>query len=174
MKSFTKNILATGMAIIAYTFAFAQQGATTSDISITSISLSAAGPVKKTAAVSNNTNPGNRPVTLTPSDDILKCTITVHNDNSGQTRMTTLVVTLPVDVTIVSNPFNAVVSKTGDQKRWGMPGCMVFDLFNMSPGSDKTIEFTFTKSVNGNKVGAYVYSACPDPDPTNNYKNASY
>jgi hypothetical protein len=81
---------------------------------------------------------------------------------------------MPIDVTIVSNPFNAVVSKTGDQNRWGMPGCLVFDLFNMSPGTDITIEFTFTKSVQGNKVGAYVYSASPDPEPANNFKNAVY
>jgi hypothetical protein len=169
-----RNTLAISIALIVCATASAQQGATTSDISITSISLSAAGPLKKTLAVSNNANSGNRPVTMTASDDILKCAITVHNDNSGNTRLTTLVITLPVDVTIVSNPFNAVVSKTGDQNRWGMPGCLVFDLFNMSPGSDKTIEFTFTKSTQGNKVGAYVYSACPDPDPVNNFKNASY
>lgn len=174
MKSFAKNILTISIALIAGAAASAQPQATPSDISITAISLSAAGPVKKTAAVSNNANSGNRPVTMTTSDDILKCTITVHNDNSGQTRMTTLVVTLPIDVTIVSNPFNAIVNKTGDQNRWGMPGCLVFDLFNMSPGLDKTVEFTFTKSVNGNKVGAYVYSACPDPDPANNFRNTTY
>ncbi|MEO8404567.1 MAG: hypothetical protein ABI480_08235 [Chitinophagaceae bacterium] len=44
----------------------------------------------------------------------------------------------------------------------------------MRPGADNTIEFTFTKSVNGNKVSAFVCSACPDPDPANNYKTTSY
>ena len=174
MKSFMRNTLAIIIAIMVCATVSGQQGATPSDISITAISLTAAGTLKKTPAISNNANSVNRPVTITPSDDILKCTITVHNDNTGHTRLTTLVVTMPVDVTIVSNTFSGVVSLTGDQNRWGMPGCLVFDLFNMSPGTDKTIEFTFTKSVQGNKVGAYVYSASPDPEPANNFKNASY
>ena len=169
-----RNTLAISIAFIVCTAASGQQGATPSDLSITALSLSPAGPLKKTPAISNNANSGNRPVTTTPSDDILKCSITVHNDNTGHTRMTTLVVTMPVDVTIASNTFSGVVSLTGDQNRWGMPGCLVFDLFNMSPGTDITIEFTFTKSVHGNKVGAYVYSASPDPEPANNFKNAVY
>jgi hypothetical protein len=174
MKSFTKNILTISIALMAGAVAFAQPQASPSDISITAISLTPAGQPKKIPAVSNNANPGNRPVTITASDDILKCTITVHNGTGGNTRLTTLVVTLPIDVTIVSNPSNAIVNKTGDQNRWGMPGSLVFDLFNMSPGSDITIEFTFTKSTQGNKIGTYVYSACPDPNPANNYKDAVY
>lgn len=175
MKSFARNILTVSIALIICTVAAAQQSGPT-DVSISTISIVAAGAVKKVPAVINNTNPANHaPVTITASDDILKCTITVHNGNGGgYTRETRLVVVLPVDVTIVSNPFNAIVNKTGDQNRWGMPGCLVFDLFVMSPGLDKTIEFTFTKSVQGNKVGAYVYSACPDPDPANNFKDVTY
>jgi hypothetical protein len=38
-----------------------------------------------------------------------------------------------------------------------------------------TVEFIFTKSPTGNnKVGAYAYSATPDPNPANNYKDATY
>lgn len=174
MKFFVKNILTIGSVLIASAAASAQPQAGPSDISITAISLTAAGQLKKVPAISNNTNPANRPVNVVASDDILKCAITVHNGNGGRTRQTTLVVSLPVDVTIVSNPSNAVVNKTGDQNRSGMPGCLVFDLFNMSPGVDISVEFTFTKSAQGNKVGAFVYSACPDPDPANNYKDATY
>ena len=36
------------------------------------------------------------------------------------------------------------------------------------------VEFTFTKSQYGNKVGAYAYSSSPDPNPANNYKDATY
>ena len=174
MKSFAKNILAASIALIAVAAASAQGQSGPSDLSISAITLTAAGPLKKVPVVGSNTSPTNHaPVTITASDDILKCTITVHNDG-GYTRLTTLVVVLPVDVTIVSNPFSAIVNKTGDQNRWGMPGCLVFDLFVMSSGLDKTVEFSFTKSVHGNKVGAYVYSACPDPEPANNFKNASH
>lgn len=173
MKSFARNILTAGIALIAGIAASSQGQSGPSDLSISAISLTAAGPLKKVPVVSNSTNPTNHPVTITASDDILKCTIIVHNDG-GYTRLTTLVVVLPVDVTIVSNPFPAIVNKTGDQNRWGMPGCLVFDLFVMSSGLDKTVEFSFTKSTHGNKVGAYVYSACPDPEPANNFKNASH
>lgn len=172
MKYFIKNMLATSVAVIFYIAASAQQFVA-SDISVTGLSLTAAGPVKKTPAISDNNNPMNRAITLTTSNDILKCSITVHN-GSGFTRQTTLVVQLPLDVSIVSNPSNAIVNNTAVQNRGGTPGSVVFDLFNLSPNSDISVEFSFTKSTSGNKIGAYVYSACPDPDPSNNYKTATY
>jgi len=43
----------------------------------------------------------------------------------------------------------------------------------MYVGQNITIEFNFKKSQYGNKVGAYAFSASPDPNPTNNYKEGS-
>lgn len=104
----------------------------------------------------------------------LKCTIIIQNENGGYANQTKLVVVLPVDITIVSNPHNPIMYRSGSDYRTGWPGSLVFDLHNMSVGQDKTIEFIFTMSPFGNKIGAYVFSGCPDPNPGNNFKETSY
>jgi hypothetical protein len=99
----------------------------------------------------------------------LKCTITVHNENDDDANEATLIVLVPVEVSIVSHPSNATVYTNGP---WAC--YLVFNLGHMTVGQDITVEFTLTKSKYGNKVGGYAYSRTPDPDPANNYKDATF
>src|ERR1035437_5872219 len=100
MKSFAKNMLATGIAVILCTAASAQQSGY-SDISISALSLNAAGALKKVPAKTDNTNPANHPVTITASDDILKCIITVNNVSRTNAYGAKLIVVLPAKVDVV-------------------------------------------------------------------------
>ena len=109
----------------------------------------------------------------TKTSDNLKCTITVHNENDDDARGTMLLVVLPVEVSVVSLPSNATLpsSVTTSQP---FAGYILFNLGQMAVQQNITLEFTFTKSKYGNKVGAYAYSESPDPNPANNYKDATY
>jgi Domain of unknown function DUF11 len=82
-------------------------------------------------------------------------------------------VVLPVEVTVVNMPSNAKLdpSVTATQT---FAGHIIFNIGHMAVGQNVTVEFTFTKSKYGNKVGAYAYSDSPDPNPANNYKDATY
>ncbi len=147
-----------------------------SDVSITSITIvPAPSLVKRPPKV-----PVNVPILPNvpaekvppPADLNLRCTITVHNENDDDANQTMLTVVVPVEVSIVANPFNAVVYKAGGTSPYA--GYLVFNLGNMAVGQNITVEFTFTKSLYGNKVGGYAYSASPDPNPANNYRDAVY
>lgn len=141
------------------------------DVSVTSVTITAAG-LKK---VSKGTDNINRPVekVVQAVDDNLKCTITIHNENDDDARGTMMVVVLPVEVSVVSMPSNAMLdpSVTATQTN---AGYIIFNLGQMAVQQNITVEFTFTKSKYGNKVGAYAYSDSPDPNPANNYKDATY
>lgn len=172
MKSFAKNMLATGIAVILCTAASAQQSGY-SDISISALSLNAAGALKKVPAKSDNTNPANHPVTITASDDILKCSITVSNATNAIAFGAKLIVVLPAEVTGVSLPSNA----TQFSERAGgstSPGYIQFDLLVIYPNRPVTVEFTFNKSKNANKVSAFAFTPVPDANPANNYKDVTY
>jgi hypothetical protein len=99
----------------------------------------------------------------------LKCTITVHNENDDDANEAQLIMLVPVEVSIVSHPSNASVHKSGP---WAC--YLIFSLGHMTVGQDITVEFAFTKSKYGNKVGGYAYSKSPDPEPANNYKDATF
>jgi hypothetical protein len=144
------------------------------DVSITSVTIAPAPVIRRpTKLPANTTILPNTPVERAPAppDANLKCSITVHNENDDDASQTMLVVVVPVEVSVVSKPANATVYPGG-----GSPfaGYLVFNLGNMYVGQNITVEFTFSKSVYGNKVGAYAYSASPDPNPANNYKDAVY
>lgn len=141
------------------------------DVSVTTVSLTAA---KSRSTISgelgkSRDQPGAKVV---PAGDNLKCTITVFSHNDDDANQTMLVVVVPVEVSIVSNPSNATIFRAGGTSPFA--GYLIFSLGNMAVGQSITVEFTFTKSVYGNKVGAYAYSASPDPNPANNYKDATY
>jgi hypothetical protein len=146
------------------------------DMSVTSISIIPAPVIKKPA----NIRSGQPVITETPAlkttapiDANLKCSITLHNENDDDAWGTMLVVTLPVEVTVVSMPSNAKAdpSVTATQP---IAGHLIFTIGHMAVGQNVTVEFTFTKSKYGNKVGAFAYSDSPDPNPANNYKDAAY
>jgi len=145
------------------------------DVSITSVTIVPAPSLfTRSAKIPNNPVIPNVPAekVATPIDANLKCRITVHNENNDDANQTMLVVVVPVEVSIVSNPSNATVYKAGGTSPFA--GYLVFNLGNMHVGQNITVEFTFTKSLYGNKVGGYAYSASPDPNPANNYKDATY
>ena len=136
------------------------------DLSITSISIVEDIAKKEGSKSDANTTFGN-----------LKCTIIIHNGNGGFARQIKMVIVLPVDITVISvasDPGIYTEYRSGNGNRGGWPGSLLFDLHNLAVGGDKIIEITFTRSAYGNKVGAYVFSGCPDPNPANNYKDASY
>lgn len=142
------------------------------DVSVTSVAITAAPTLKKISRVTENIN---KPVekVVQAVDDNLKCTITIHNENDDDAWGTMMVVVLPVEVSVVAMPLNATLdpSVTATQL---FAGYIIFNIGHMAVQQNVTIEFTFTKSKYGNKVGAYAYSDSPDPNPANNYKDATY
>jgi hypothetical protein len=171
MKSFAKNILATGMVAIVCTMAVAQPSGYP-DISISALSLTAAGPVKKAPAISNNANSSNHPVTITASDNILKCSITVSNASNKGAFNVKLIVVLPAEVTLGTLPLSARVINERGVSAW--PGYIQFELFSMAANQDITLEFTFNKLATANKLSAFVFNSVPDANPVNNYKEITY
>jgi Domain of unknown function DUF11 len=142
------------------------------DVSVTSVVISSAQSLKKTARGTDNIN---RPVekVVQAVDDNLKCTITIHNENDDDAWGTMMVVVLPVEVSVLVMPANATLDKSVTATQ-PLAGHIIFNIGHMTVGQNVTVEFTFTKSKFGNKVGAYAYSDSPDPNPVNNYKDAVY
>jgi hypothetical protein len=144
------------------------------DVSVTSVAITAVPTIQKQNKVSNSVplpNTGTQKTTVvTAADATLKGSITVHNENDDDAQQTMLVVVLPVEVKILSKPANATLVTAGAP----YAAYLVFNLGNMAVQQNISVEFTFTKSQFGNKIGAYAYSASPDPNPANNYKDAVY
>ena len=141
------------------------------DVSVTAVTITPAA-LKKVARPTDNINKPQEKI-VQAVDDNLKCSITIHNENDDDAWGTMMVVVLPVEVTVVSMPSNAKLdpSVTATQT---FAGHIIFNIGHMAVGQNVTVEFTFTKSKYGNKVGAYAYSDSPDPNPANNYKDATY
>jgi hypothetical protein len=141
------------------------------DVSVTAVTITPAS-LKKVSKVTDNINKPQEKV-VQAADDNLKCSITIHNENDDDAWGTMMVVVLPVEVAVVSMPSNAKLdpSVTATQT---FAGHIIFTIGHMAVGQNVTVEFTFTKSKYGNKVGAYAYSDSPDPNPANNYKDAAY
>jgi len=142
------------------------------DVSITSVAITAAPTLKKVVRGTDNINKPTEKV-VQAVDDNLKCTITIHNENDDDAWGTMMVVVLPVEVSVVARPSNATLdpSVTATQL---FAGYIIFNIGHMAVQQNVTVEFTITKSKYGNKVGAYAYSDSPDPNPANNYKDATY
>ena len=163
--------LFTGIASIFFSMVCFSQERAQADVNITAVTLTA---VKSRVTTTSGTGTKDQPLKAVASPENLKCTVTVHSywdDDASDAR---LIVVLPVEVTIVSMPSNATVYKAGGgTSPWA--GYLVFNLGNMAVQQSITVEFTITKSTTGNnKVSAYAYSATPDPNPSNNYKDATY
>ena len=141
------------------------------DVSVTNVSITPGGLRKVPRPTDNINKPQEKVVQAV--DDNLKCSITIHNENDDDAWGTMMVVVLPVEVTVVNMPSNAKLdpSVTATQS---FAGHIIFNIGHMTVGQNVTVEFTFTKSKYGNKVGAYAYSDSPDPNPANNYKDATY
>ncbi len=142
------------------------------DVSVTSVVITAAPTLKKATRVTETINKPTEKV-VQAVDDNLKCTITIHNEHDDDAWGTMMVVVLPVEVSVVAIPSKAKLdpSVTATQT---FAGHIIFTIGHMTVGQNVTVEFTFTKSKYGNKVGAYAYSDSPDPNPANNYKDAVY
>jgi hypothetical protein len=170
-----KNLIVFSLFLFTMYLGSAQPGQPT-DISITSLSIT---EIKSKVPVKYQnvqlTPVGTPPAVQSPAPlNDLKCTISVHNGNGGLAFGSTLIVLLPVDVNIVSNPSNATINRTDPQNRTGMPGSLIFNFDAISSGDTRTIEFTFTQSVHGNKIIAFAYSSIPDPNPSDNFKEGVF
>ena len=102
----------------------------------------------------------------------LKCTIIIRNDAGHMAFQPKLVVILPEFITLLSVSNTYVRFSTMGDRGW--PGTLLIDFDNIPVGGEKIVEFTFTRSINANTIGAYVFSGCPDPNPSNNSKEATY
>ena len=169
------KILATAITVMISMTAYTQQSVY-SDITISAISLTAAGSLKKVPVTVSSTNQANHaPVNIVASNDILKCSITVDNVSGANAYGAKLIVVLPAEATVPAGtlPSNATVMSqrvaTG-----GGPGYIEFDLVVVYPGHPVTVEFTFNKSTLVNKLSAFVICGVPDTNPVNNYKEATY
>ena len=161
------------VASILFALVCSSQERAQADVNITTLTITGGKLTRPTTIVENppsNRQPGPRTV---PSPETLKCSINVHSYWDDDAKNVMLVVVVPVEVSIVSHPANATVYKAGGTSPWA--GYIVFNLGDMAVQQNITVEFSFTKSTTGNnKVSAYAYSATPDPNPSNNYKEASY
>lgn len=141
------------------------------DVSITSVNITPAS-VKKVPKPTDNINKPSEKV-IQAIDDNLKCTITIHNENDDDAWGTMMIVVLPVETSVVTMPSNATLDPSVSAAQ-PFTGYITFNLGQMAVQQNITVEFTFTKSKYGNKVGTYAYSLSPDPNPVNNYKDAIY
>jgi hypothetical protein len=170
-SAFCTKLFAGILMLFIATNGFAQARAQ-ADVNITAVALTA---VKTTrATTSGGLGTKEQPLKVVAPTENLKCAVTVHSywdDNASDAK---LIVVLPVEVSIVSIPTNATAYKAGGgTSPW--TGYLVFNLGDMAVQQSITVEFTFTKSTTGNnKVSAFAYSATPDPNPANNYKDATY
>ncbi len=176
MKKYNQPVLNKARFVLAALFILLSnsgfaQARWQADVSVTTVSISAAS-LKKVPRPTDNINKPTEKV-VEAANDNLKCSITIHNENDDDAWGTMMVVVLPIEVTVVSMPSNAKLdpSVTATQS---FAGHIIFNIGHMAVGQNVTVEFTFTKSKYGNKVGAYAYSDSPDPNPANNYKDATY
>jgi len=163
---------------MVFVFCLSAQERNQADVNITSVTLTPVKPGRPTTIANPSTTmPSNQPgIKTTPvplGSNELKCSITVHSYWDDDAYSVMLVVVLPVEVSVISNPSNAIVNKAAGGTS-PFAGSLVFNLGQMAVNQSITVEFTFTKSQYGNKVGAYAYSSTPDPNPVNNYKDATY
>lgn len=173
MKKLFFSLLLIGFAAHAMAQARAQ-----ADVSVTGVTITAVKPGRPNTIANPSNPPANLPTGTKPpaaqlAADVLKCSITVFSHNDDDANQAMLLVVVPVEVSVISNPNNGIVYKAGGGTS-PFAGYIIFSLGNMAVGQSKTVEFTFSKSAYGNTVGAYAYSATPDPNPANNYKDASY
>lgn len=172
MKKIILLFLAIGCTVHAMAQARAQ-----ADVSITSVTITPGKPSRPNVIANPGNNPtvqpGGKPNVSAQLADVLRCSITVFSHNDDDANQAMLVVIVPVEVSVISNPNNGVVYKAGGGTS-PFAGYIVFSLGNLAVGQSKMVEFTFSKSAYGNTVGAYAYSATPDPNPANNYKDATY
>jgi hypothetical protein len=166
-----KNIIVASFILLLANDSFSQARAQ-ADVSVTAVNIAVARPTRSLPA-QEVAPTKDRPLKAPTVNENLKCTITVFSHHDDDASQAMLVVVVPVEVSIVANPSNAVVYKGGGGTS-PFAGYLVFNLGDMAVGQSITVEFTFTKSAYGNKVGAYAYSATPDPNPANNYKDATF
>ncbi len=175
MKFFVKIICAAIVTIAAFQTVAAQQPVVYSDISITAITLNAAGVTKKVPAVSKSITPADHPVTTTASDDILKCRITVSNSSVSNAFAVKLIIILPAGASVAPGTLPSNATLISERVAiGGGPGYIQFDLQAVFSNQLTTVEFTFNKSPNVNKLSAFVFCGVPDANTTNNYKEAVY
>jgi hypothetical protein len=129
MKYFVKIICAAFITISGFETVAAQQPVVYSDISISAITLTAAGTTKKVPAVSKSITPADHPVTTTVSDDLLKCRITVSNSSVSNAFAAKLIIILPAGASIATAtlPLNAILVSERVAIGGG-PGYIQFDL----------------------------------------------
>ncbi|MDP4264181.1 MAG: hypothetical protein Q8941_16755 [Bacteroidota bacterium] len=168
-----KQIIFFPVFALAGLFAAAQER-WQADVSVTSVTLGNATITKQPPILNNPKIPAatNSSTTTPATSSNLKCSITVHNENDDDAYGTTLVVVLPVEVSVISmSPGGTThTASTGNQ----YIAYITFDLGHMTVGQNSTVEVIFTKSKYTNKVGAFAYSGSPDPNPTNNYKDTTF
>jgi hypothetical protein len=170
------RIIALIVVLFIVSDCFAQPRAQ-ADVNISAITLTTVKPGRPSTVINtpSATVPANQPgvkTNLVPIADVLKCSVTIHSYWDDDAYSTMLAVVLPVEVSVIFNPSNGIVNKAGSTSPFA--GNIVFNLGQMAVNQSITVEFTFTKSQYGNKVDAYAYSATPDPNPANNYKDATY
>ncbi len=172
IKRIICTMLVAGISIMSITTNGFSQARAQADVSITAVTIAETKPTRTVPTREFSSSTDQQGVKVPVANENLKCSITVFSHNDDDANQTMLVVVVPVEVSIVSNPSNATVYNAGGTSPFA--GYLVFSLGDMAVGQSITVEFSFTKSVYGNKVGAYAYSASPDPNPANNYKDATY
>jgi hypothetical protein len=174
MKLFVRIICAVFFTLVVFQTAVAQQPAY-SDISISAISLTAAGAVKKVPAINKSITPADHPVTTTVSDDILKCRITIGNPGGLNAFAAKLIIVLPAGAWITPGTLPSNATLVSERVAiGGGPGYIQFDLQAVFSNQPVNVEFTFNKSPNINKLSAFVFCGVPDANTANNYKEATY
>jgi Domain of unknown function DUF11 len=161
------------MVYILFGLGVSAQARWQADVSISSLTLAYATIARQPPILNKSRlpNPNSTGTVTPPASSNVICNITVHNENDDDAFGTTLVVCLPVEVSVLSMSAGGTThtASTGTQ----YIAYITFDLGHMAVGQDNTVTFTYSKSKYTNKVGAFAYSGSPDPNPNNNYKDAT-
>jgi len=175
MKSFSYSMLATGIAVIMCMTAYVQQPVY-SDITISAMSLTAAGALKEVSAVTSNIHLVNHtPVAGITSNDVMKCSITINNISGANAYGAKLIVVLPAEASVSSGTLPSNVTVISQRvATGGGAGYVEFNLLIIYPDRPVTVVFTFNKPDHTNKLSAFVICAVPDMNPANNYKDVAY
>ena len=180
-----KQLFFFSICIFPSLFINAQDQWSKADVGITSISLVAHPPGPASIMPPDNKAP-QTDVRLENSGTKLparqqelpfkfKCRIIVQNDNNDLAYKTKLMVVLPAHVNAEAITYYQDATKHKIIDTSPFTSYFEFNLWDMAAGQTATLEFVFTRPLNVPvQVSAYIFSATPDPNPLNNYKNGSY
>ena len=102
--------------------------------------------------------------------DSVTLKVEVRNYNDDDTRNVKMLITLPVEVKVLSLPANCQLLRKSIPAGTVFTGCVECLIGNMAVNQTNTIILSTSLSAYGNRFGVFVWGETPDPLPSNNFK----